>query len=178
MNLQTKSRNDPRSLQLNRPVGLENLDICRMCGGKCCQGHAGTCWPWDFVEPLYDNIRAALESGYYVLDYWEGQFTRGVFQPHWVRPRHTNRLDCLIDPSWGGTCIFWRESNGCQLQFEDRPTTCRITIPKQSHECDGAKKYDKEEMIKAWLPFQSIFRTLIEEYHKGELQLKKVQVET
>ena len=171
-----KSILDPRSLQIDRPVGVEDVALCRQCGGQCCQLTSGTCWPHDFQEPLYENIKRALTSGWYILNYWDGRFAQShyhyFFNPHWVQPRHTNKLSGLINTG-SGTCIFWSAKVGCKLPLDSRPTTCRMLIPKPD-ECIHSSKYTRKEMITAWLPFQCFLKTLIDEYKRGALKLRRV----
>lgn len=169
-----QARKDPRSLLIERPVGLENLDICSACGGKCCQHFSGVCWPYDFVEPYLENLRTAFGSGYYVLDYWEGKFNGEFDHPYFVRIRHKKVLHSLIDPSCGGICIFWSKKIGCGLSFKDRPTMCRVIIPRRSYECDCPKQYEKKDAVKAWLPFQCVLTTLVDEWRCGSFQIQDI----
>jgi hypothetical protein len=172
------------SLLLDRPRGIENRDLCASCGGVCCKRGSGLCTPADFGEPLYDRLLCRLASGLYVVDYWEGLFAFGgwrTWKPYFVRPRR--RFDragqpvdtgLLIDPSWGGQCIFYQEQSGCRLEFEKRPSQCRTLVPhKDPTLCVQPVGHGKRDCIAAWVPFQCVLKTLIQEHWNGKWVITK-----
>ena len=108
----------------------ENRSICAACIRKCCERYPGTAFPKDFGTKRADvlaAVRAAIETGHYCFDWWEGDLLggdAGRYRTLFVRPATKNRIGVVEDPSWGGACTFL-SVEGCALDFEKRPYGCR-----------------------------------------------------
>lgn len=144
----------------------ENKAICKKCQGKCCKAYAGIAYPADFDKDLRPMIIAkriatALKSGQWAIDYWEGDL-KGIDCPRFIRPAHKNAPGKLIDPSWGGECIFLTES-GCKLEYTDRPYGCRNLEPITDNcKYHGIESNDqKEDAALVWIPYQDIIEKTI-----------------
>ena len=141
----------------------ENADLCRKCGGKCCAFYPGLCLPPDFGEPLDRNkLRDALASGNYAIDWWEGDLEDMIGDLYFVRPATAHARGRLLDPTFGGPCIFWIQSTGCSLPADDRPAGCRLLEPREGDKCliHGA---EKEDAVRAWWPHNETLKSIIEE---------------
>lgn len=147
-------------------AAYERPEICTACGGKCCQRMPGCNHPVDFGLPS-DNaaLLAALRSGNYAIDWWEGEVTGAdgtTVQPgYFVRPATIADRGRLYDPSWGGPCWFWAPANGCTLPVEQRPTGCRMLEPTPDIKCishDGGKL----GAAQAWVPFYDLLDNMRE----------------
>jgi hypothetical protein len=103
-----------------------------------------------------------LLSGDYSVDYWEGELEgESSLDYEWclIRPAAENRRGGVIDPSWGGKCIFLVET-GCKLSdFHSRPWGCRGIIPSKDKSCKGISK--KAGAI-AWKPYAKALWQLAE----------------
>ena len=134
---------------------FQNIEICKECGGKCCKRLPGSTLPEDFGEPMLENIRKAIDSGKWAVDWWDGDPTgkTDLRCAYFIRPK-TKEFSGVYDPSCGGECIFLTES-GCQLQKDERPTECRLLEPKKDGYC---KQHGggKRGAAVAWIPFQDL----------------------
>lgn len=128
-----------------------NEKLCTACGRKCCHRLGGAALPdniiRNFSPPLETAVPLALQSGDWVIDWWESD-PRGfdysdpsyVSQGYYLRPRSKGDQE-LLCPSWGGKCLLLT-STGCSLAPELRPATCRLLEPKENGKCNlhGAGK--------------------------------------
>jgi hypothetical protein len=146
----------------------ENTDLCAECDGYCCRHHAGAAYPEDFGRSRAErlrNLRAALETGSWSVDWWEGNPSGclGDGTAYYVRPAHTvRRFDSVRDPSWGGTCVFFEKGSGCALPPDRRPTGCRDLKPERDHVCSG-RGNDKECACVAWWQYRDDVERIVEE---------------
>lgn len=139
--------------------GVEDKSICGSCIGFCCTVAAGIAIPRDFgpVETLTDVLVSYFKSGFWCVDYWEGDPRPEGDLPcvYYVRPQHTNARGRLVDPSWGGTCALWAPDRGCSLEFRHRPHGCRVLIPDPERKrCVDPPGIDKEWYVRQWIQFQ------------------------
>jgi len=147
----------------------QNPQLCAECGGKCCRHYAGAAWPDDFDEPLAESLDAALASGEWAIDWWEGELD-GMESPYFVRPRHKN--EPIVHGSWGGECVFFTGQK-CRLPFEKRPRGCRLLEPRADGCIDhaaGDSQNQKAASCRAWKPYQSLLTKLAEKYGSRHLR--------
>lgn len=140
----------------------ENKEVCSECGGRCCRHMSGGTEPEDFGPDVEENLRAAFSSGRWSIDWWGGELG-GEMDPMFIRPRHKGAP--LVDPSFGGECVFLQE-DGCALEPEDRPMGCRRLEPVADGDCVshvGGAVNAKEASVRAWLPYQDLLRELRDE---------------
>jgi len=112
---------------------------CTSCNGECCKRLPGIYHPDQFES--WEEIRGLILSAGACIDWWEDQ-KKGYF----VRPRAKNAIRKVVDPSWGGECMHFRDGKGCVLPMEDRPLGCRAVEPGEV--CRSS--YDKEEAKDVW----------------------------
>jgi Fe-S-cluster containining protein len=144
-----------------------NAIICSACGGKCCQGLPGMAWPQQFGAPDEEQLRtrliSAFRSGKWAVDCWEGFDGDGKGQ--FVRPRTTkHKKDTVLDYSWGGTCVFWSPTVGCEMSHGARPLGCRLLMPQDNRRCDypDLAENAKYAAAKAWEPFHATLTQAIQ----------------
>lgn len=140
----------------------ENPDFCTPCGGQCCKTLPGEYWPEDFNNDV-DTIKKALESGEVAIDYWDWyENSEGVrVNGYYLRPKTVNRVEVLVDASWGGQCIHLTD-DGCTKEFEQRPRGCRELVP----EADNSKCNSpimKFDAVVAWEKYHSMLEDVIAE---------------
>ena len=129
-------------------------DICGPCGGKCCKLLPGAALPEDLGLPSIDRLSAALRSRQWAVDWWEGDPRDDrdeIAQGYFLRPATKDANRWPLDGSWGGECVFLRNS-GCSLEHDARPAGCRSLEPVMGGGC-VLHAASKREAAVAWLPY-------------------------
>lgn len=137
-----------------------NPELCRQCGGKCCQMAPGAIFPEEIGSR--ENLLAVLSMKRYAIDWWEGD-PRGMGHTdmsaaYFLRPAVAGMEGRIYHGAWGGACTFL-SPDGCTLEYAARPLGCRVLEPKLVdgepqclvHDCS------KRDAALAWLPFQAWF---------------------
>lgn len=133
------------------------MSTCSECGGECCKRFPGIFHPQDFLD-----IEKEYDSKIMCLDFWEGEYEdTGVRQPYFVRMRSIKDRDRVANGLWFGECINLG-NDGCKLPFERRAAQCIQLVPDESHDCTVPKEYTKQELVRAWLPYQEELRRIRE----------------
>lgn len=147
-----------------------NEKLCKACGGQCCTKLPGATLPEDFKPNLQRNLKKALKSGYYAIDWWEGDALEQDTEKgrsYFIRPATKEKKGVLLDPSWGGTCIFLGP-NGCKLPFDSRPSGCKMLEPKPKGTRCIPRGASKQDSAVAWLKYESLIERIIKSYHASE----------
>ncbi|MEJ5257545.1 MAG: YkgJ family cysteine cluster protein [Fervidobacterium sp.] len=136
-----------------KPIGVENLAICKSCGGKCCKTYPGPATPEDFgapdIEKLRTNLIEALSTGMWTID-WINQ-DEGLY---FVRPAVKGFEGSVFDHNYLGECTFLTP-HGCELEFEKRPESCRMLVPKVDERCDP-QGYTRQTVARRWKEYYDI----------------------
>ena len=142
------------------PKNHENI-ICKECDGKCCKNMSCQVFPCDFKEITVKTIVKKIKAGY-CFDYWEGGIEGKQGTAYFLRPQHKGYENKLIDPTWGGECIFLTDT-GCKLSEKDRPSGGKALIPgkKISDKCEFIDGWEKYDSAKAWLKYNDIIEEAI-----------------
>lgn len=142
-----------------------DAEACAACGGRCCKHLPGALLPSD-VKPSVsvESLIALLSTRYYAVDWWEGDPREGMYElerAYFIRP-HTQvgyANGCVYDASWGGACIFLRDS-GCELSHDERLYECRALEPRYPNACvrhacqvGNGRFTGKLAAALAWLPY-------------------------
>ena len=164
---------------------MEDRSICAACGGYCCKRVPGAALPGDFgdgKEMIEARVSTALATGYWAIDWWDGDPREGeteMGRAFFLRPSTKEdahrRIFRGLWPSEGGGCVFLR-SNGCSLEHDQRPFTCRELVPVEG----GRGCYSSDEMLKRpggenskrvctleWLPYQQLLERVGREVEDG-----------
>lgn len=132
---------------------FENFDICGACGGICCKALPGCTYPEDFGLPATDRLAAALSSGRWAIDWWEGDprpEMHALDRAHFVRPAIKGSELRIRHPAYYGECTFLG-ATGCELAPDARPRQCRYLEPAADGDC-VPHAGGKREAALAWLP--------------------------
>lgn len=125
-----------------------NIPLCTECGGRCCKRMPGTAYPSDFNSP--EEIKKAIESGKYAIDWWEGDPGDGdLRKAYFVRPSTKDKIGKIYDATWGGECTFLTKK-GCKLKPNKRPKECRDLEPKPDFDCVMHNETCKQKACIAW----------------------------
>lgn len=154
---------------------------CSVCTTRCCNHMPGIVYPIQFKnkKPTVKSILSLLNNNYCV-DWYDGDVRFAIdyklvgFEPlekvYYIRPRTTSKPNDVIDPSYGGTCIFLTDT-GCSKSFNQRPIECQNLIPrkKPGENCKGANKAytGKVSAALAWLEYQDLIKKTLEMYESN-----------
>lgn len=153
--------------------GVYNYNMCRLCGGRCCQREAGAYSPDDFPQVITKVfVNNLLRSNVATIDWWQ-EDTRRIF---YLRPRHVKENNYIADKDNSnnkGPCKYWNSETGCILSNELKPMQCRLLEPNYFHEtqlelCTVPPEYnaDKKGMAFKWIAYQNILSVLVKLYEK------------
>lgn len=150
--------------------GYINSDNCAACGGECCRQATCLAHPRDFGETpqeIKDNLLAALESGMWIVDYWDGDCPSLDEDEiaYFVRPRSIrDACESWEYGSWGGECLFW-SAEGCAIPPEARPLGGLALIPRENYKCGSDLKWggtnDKPTFALEWSKYVDIIEEIL-----------------
>ena len=152
---------------MQEPVGTgEGEEYCETCQGACCKNMPGAAHPEQFGAPdkklLVKNIAAALASGQWSVDWWEGSPTgvEGMYQTHYLRPAMTGHEGRTYHGAWPGEgeCVFLGDK-GCET--EEHPAECRGLKADTAGKCRESV-FGKKDAAIAWTPYQDEIDEAIE----------------
>ena len=153
---------------INGKIGVENLDICKQCGGKCCKSYPGPATPDDFGAPdrqhMYDELYTSLKSGRWTVD-WIDQEQEHYF----VRPVVKGFESSVFDHRYMGECTFLTPT-GCELSFKNRPESCRMLVPKVNERCDP-QGYTRAYVVKMWQPYIDVLIKAATDVEKFDMDI-------
>lgn len=143
---------------------ITNQDVCTDCGGKCCQAQPGAAYPEDFGRfrmEIKRNLTAALVTGYWCIDWWEGDAREGMRElsiTEYIRPADILHVGEIRHASWGGQCSLWTAKYGCGLKPQERPRECRMLKPRPTpgDNCITHDGTDKQAAAIAWIPYHDL----------------------
>lgn len=147
----------------------QDATACTACGGACCKAMPGGSHPNDWGAPnvaeMERRIAAALGSGRYAIDWWEGD-PRGleegdlgyVSQGFYIRPATKGKEGRVYDASWGGECTFLMPT-GCTLAHDARPLECRTLEPRYPYRCE--QHHGKHATAVAWIEYHSLLENIV-----------------
>ena len=147
----------------------ENFNICSLCKGQCCKRMPGIVHPNQLQQPITKELLLRLYKEGYQFDYWEGDEygnLRGR-TGYFLRPQTIKSIGVLVDPSWGGTCVFLTEQ-GCSKTFEERPYMCQQLEPQEDFNCgpkDKENTLNKYDYVLAWLQYNNLIEEIINDHN-------------
>ena len=142
---------------------IENKQLCKECGGRCCKRMGCHYSPDDFEEITYESLKKEIEKGFISIDWWEGNpFEENkdddISKAYYLRIR--NKDGEIVDPSWGGECILLTDDS-CPLSYEERPKGARMLEPDE-YGC--ISYYNKQQAARDWYKYNDILSKLVEEF--------------
>ena len=144
----------------------ENFNICSLCKGQCCKRMPGIVHPNQLQQPITKELLLKLHKEEYQFDYWEGDEFGGKVG-YFLRPQTIKSKGVLVDPSWGGTCVFLTEQ-GCSKTFEERPYMCQQLEPQEDFNCGSKDKentLNKYDYVLAWLQYNNLIEEIINDHN-------------
>jgi len=140
-------------------------EICKECGGECCQRCGCEFSPDDFKEISFDFLRQEIEKGYISIDYIDRDLIYSDFGGYILRIRNQDRP--IVDTGYLGRkpCILWKKEGGCKLDDNNRPSGGKLMEPSRKidpitreHECPTT--YSTRRCVYEWKRYQHILLQL------------------
>lgn len=145
-----------------------NLEICKECGGECCQRCGCNFSPDDFKEISFEYLKQQIEKGYISIEYIDGELIYDNWGVYILRAR--NQGMPIVDFGYHrAPCILWTKENGCKLDYEHRPTGGKLLKPSEKKQqlffkaeriCPS--NYSLRNCCYEWKPHQRILKELID----------------
>lgn len=142
---------------------MENLEICKKCGGKCCKKSGCDYLPSDFTDLSFKGLMDKLAEGNISVVSaikFEKLLHNGRIYVNpflYLRARNKNReiIDLL---SMKTTCSLLTEE-GCKYSYEERPSMGKNLIP-----VDGVRCYPLKSpniLISEWDSYQKVLSKIV-----------------
>ena len=141
---------------------MENLDICKKCGGLCCKKSGCDYLPRDFSDLSFNELYQKLEEGNIsivaMLRFERLSNGKLVVNPFlYLRARNKNRE--IIDLfSMKTTCSMLQE-NGCTYSYKDRPSMGKNLVPNSNHKCYPLE--NPIQLIEDWSSYQKVLSKIV-----------------
>jgi Fe-S-cluster containining protein len=149
---------------------IENLEVCKKCGGQCCKNMGCHFSPDDFSDVSYKGLKKEILKGHISIDWWEGDVDtkrNRLGRTFYLRMRNKNAG--IIDPAFGNMqCSVLDENTGCPYPFDKRPKGARALIPGYPGRCDSI--YTKEMSAMDWRQHYSKLKRLERFFNKPKKQ--------
>ena len=144
---------------------LEDYDICRECGGKCCIKCGCDYSALDFDDLSYNKLCEILSEGKISIVSMvnfrkipNGKTIADLFL--YLRARNTDR-DVVDLISMKTKCSLLTE-NGCSYSYDERPTGGKNLVPVSGGRCYPNE--DPYELMESWRPYQNSLRKVVKRY--------------
>jgi hypothetical protein len=146
---------------------------CAECKGECCKRMPGCIDPQDLgnlQSQIMAQVKRLIGTGKYYFNYWEGDYPGAEGKTaYYLMPAVQGEEDLVVKGTWGGPCTFLTDT-GCTLQYNDRPKECRSLNPTEDEcRCD----WNKDDAIKAWLPYLDKVKMVITELKEIKYEYDK-----
>lgn len=144
---------------------IENKEICRECGGKCCKKSGCDYSPRDFKALGINDLYNKLEEGNIsivatvIFKKMKDKLLATPFL--YLRARNRNReiVDLL---SMKTTCSMLRD-DGCSYSYEERPSGGVNLVPMpKGIPCEG--KQDLRDLVGEWESYQRPLSRLVKRF--------------
>ena len=157
------------SLEINikKSIEVEDLELCKKCGGECCKRAPCHYSPDDFKKISFKALKKEIEKGNISIDWWEGDIDDKKDRYGKVYYLRIKKIGGnIVDPSWGGVpCSIWNEKTGCPLPFKERPKGARALVPAYlipdlgiPGKCNST--YTREMCVLEWRKHHTILKRL------------------
>ncbi len=148
---------------------LENKELCKSCGGKCCKAGGCLWFPSDFKTITLDSIDELLKDGSSMIVGTPNVVeNRGKFSIVGVslslRARNVGKgpIDLISLPT---QCASLTEA-GCKFDFEHRPSGGKHYIPykDENGELKCHEDFEVRDIEKEWYVHNKILSRLVKRY--------------
>lgn len=144
---------------------IEDINICKQCGGRCCKKCGCDYSALDFDDLSYKTICEFLSEGKISVVSMvsfdrlsNGKKIANLFL--YLRARNVDR-DVVDLISVKTRCSQLTEI-GCSYTYDDRPTGGKNLVPVEGGKCYPAE--DQFELVKTWQPYQNVLRKVVKRY--------------
>ena len=152
---------------------IENKDVCKNCGGRCCKKSGCDYVPHDFNSLNINDLYNKLEEGNIsivsavIIDKIKDKTMAIPFL--YLRARNMNReiVDLL---SMKTTCSMLR-SDGCSYSYEERPTGGINFVPVEGGK-DCYPRENPEKLIMEWERYQKPLSRLVKRFTGMSVEAK------
>lgn len=140
-----------------------NYEMCKECGGLCCQQSGCIYLPEDFKRLSFNFLQKQIDKGKISI---AGQPFNGFLRDGWtflLYLRARNVDSPIVDLiSHGGPCVLWDKATGCKLRENDRPSGGKLLRPVQvGGPCENM---GKQEQLFNWLLYNDVLKELVKFY--------------
>lgn len=144
----------------------ENTDYercleCSKRGQTCCQAYLCEISPKDLKEVTRESILKLLDTGFVVLDCWDGDLNWLGFHEYsrvwFLRMRAKNDVRA-VSFTYGGECAALINGEGCIVDFKHRPLYGRIGDCKSTVTLSSKQRASEE-----WREYYDILNEVAEE---------------
>lgn len=146
---------------------IEDLDICRECGGMCCKKSGCDYAVSDFddrsMKGLLESLAVGDKSIVAMINFEtlpNGKFIAVPFL--YVRARNCDR-DVIDLVSMKTTCSMLTDT-GCSYSYEDRPFGGRNLVPRRRSDGPCRPLDNPLDKIMEWEPYQKQLSKIVKRY--------------
>ena len=164
-------------MEVYKTVGAEKPEVCKQCGGQCCQ-RAPCHWsPKDIEDLSFNGLKKLLSEKKYIsvlrfpgcvcesclrtIDY-SGMY----YYILRTRTRGTGIAAIATKISKEDKCMLL-SPEGCKISFEERPMGARLLIPDAERRCKHL--YDLDDCIHDWQKYQEVLRKVFYYFRLKEM---------
>lgn len=141
---------------------MENLEICKKCGGMCCKKSGCDYLPSDFNDLSFKGLMDKLAEGNMSVvltinfeKLYDGRIYANPFL--YLRARNKNR-DIIDLFSMKTTCSLLTEK-GCKYNYEERPSMGKNLVPVEGIKCYPLK--NPNIIIEEWNSYQKVLSKIV-----------------
>jgi len=151
---------------------LENKELCKKCGGHCCQMGGCEYFVSDFTDLSFKALDSILKEGRVCISAIPqfGIVNRKIICTPFLTLRARNIGRDIIDLLSFETQCASLTKDGCFYDFEHRPSGGKHLIPRPNKKC--SIDYDPKEKMKEWMPYQNALRKLVKKYTGKSAEVK------
>lgn len=157
---------------------LEDKEICKNCGGKCCKAAACHFAPGEIEDLSVEGIKKLLKKKTYIsVVRHSSSICESILRdfrpsgPYYytlrMRSRGTGAAASVAEINADQKCVLLT-SKGCKLPYEKRAMGAKLLIPKKDGKCE--QLYGMDECVHDWKPYQ---KELKEVYRYFERRQRK-----
>ena len=141
---------------------MENLEICKKCGGACCKKSGCDYLPKNFVDLSFNGLLKKLEEGNIsvVATIIFKKLPNGKMYANpilYLRARNNNReiIDLI---SMKTTCSMLTDT-GCKYSYDERPSMGKNLMPVPDKKCYPLE--NPNIIIKEWDSYQRVLSKIV-----------------
>ena len=150
---------------MNEIKKIEDINVCKQCGGRCCKKCGCDYSALDFEDLSYNAICELLSKGKVSIvsmvsfnKLSNGKTLANLFL--YLRARNVDRD--VIDLISVKTRCSQLTDSGCSYTYDDRPSGGKNLVPVPNGKCYPAD--DQFKLVETWAPYQNVLRKVVKRY--------------